>query len=230
MICVICESTSGIETCPSCNLVDLCSNHVRLHRPASVCFPFTVAKDSVKGRYLVATRDIPPGEIIFEEKPFVVGPSKSSKGLVCLVCLNPADKEHRCPSCQWPMCSDRCTVAHKTTAECSLIVHHIPSQEEANLIDYQAIMPLRCALLKDEDPEIWSYFQMFTDHCLERKQTKEWVENDKFIHDQIESGWRFGALSRDELRRVEGILDVNTIEFFPYTKEGKGERQSFSSY
>ena len=39
-------------------------------------------------RTLRATRDIRAGEIIFEEKPLLSGPPKSSHPL-CLVCLNP---------------------------------------------------------------------------------------------------------------------------------------------
>ncbi len=38
------------------------------------------------GRILVATREIHPGELIFAERPLVVGPAGKFKD-VCLVCL-----------------------------------------------------------------------------------------------------------------------------------------------
>ena len=48
-----------------------------------------VARSPVRGRYLVATRDLRPGEVILRESPTVLTPTGSDPTVrVCLVCLN----------------------------------------------------------------------------------------------------------------------------------------------
>ena len=54
-------------------------------------------------RYMIATRDIEPLELILKEDPAVVGPySKSGSG--CLHCLKKVDGSYLCSGCQFPMC------------------------------------------------------------------------------------------------------------------------------
>ena len=38
------------------------------------------------GRYVVATRDIAPGEVIFTEHPLEVGPNHINEVLCCVAC------------------------------------------------------------------------------------------------------------------------------------------------
>ena len=58
---------------------------------------------SIFYRYMIATRDIEPLELILKEDPAVVGPySKSGSG--CLHCLKKVDGSYLCSGCQFPMC------------------------------------------------------------------------------------------------------------------------------
>ena len=38
------------------------------------------------GRYVVATRDIAPGEVIFTEEPLEIGPNHNNEVLCCVGC------------------------------------------------------------------------------------------------------------------------------------------------
>ena len=58
--CFLCEEPSTLS-CSHCKLIQACSEkHMKLHRPENLCFPFKVAKDPIKGRIMVAVRDIQP--------------------------------------------------------------------------------------------------------------------------------------------------------------------------
>lgn len=61
------------------------------------------------GRYSIAKDFIPVGTVLFEEKPFVVGPKPCSLP-ICLECCCPVDGTSngpRCLDCKWPLC-DKC--------------------------------------------------------------------------------------------------------------------------
>lgn len=58
------------------------------------CFPFRVARNKTQGHYLVATRDIEPGEVILRDWPFAEGPGSKSAA-VCLQCSKDAP-DYRC--------------------------------------------------------------------------------------------------------------------------------------
>ena len=69
-------------------------------------------------RYMIATRDIEPLELILKEDPAVVGPySKSGSG--CLHCLKKVDGSYLCSGCQFPMCDLGMYVVSCLTRECS---------------------------------------------------------------------------------------------------------------
>ena len=50
----------------------------------------------------------------------------------------------------------------------------------------------------------------------ERKATHAWASDMKNVMEQIIVRWQQDYSSTEELARIEGILDVNTIEFFPF--------------
>ena len=56
--CFFCEN-SAQNVCPNCQLVAYCSpEHLKIHRPEKICFPFFVQATPNVGRYMIATRDI----------------------------------------------------------------------------------------------------------------------------------------------------------------------------
>ena len=46
--------------------------------------------------------------------------------------------------------------------------------------------------------------------------TSAWSSDEIGIVQQITSSWHQRLFDADEITRIEGILDVNTIEFFPF--------------
>ena len=98
------------------------------------------------GRYIIATRDLKPGELILAEAPLVIAPMAVTPP-VCLVCYKPVDGRQkyvhikysistylfsfalpitfsksffRCPLCGWPMCNDTCSSSISHQPECNL--------------------------------------------------------------------------------------------------------------
>ena len=68
-----------------------------------ICIYYLSSMYSIFYRYMIATRDIEPLELILKEDPAVVGPySKSGSG--CLHCLKKVDGSYLCSGCQFPMC------------------------------------------------------------------------------------------------------------------------------
>ena len=69
--CFLCARPA--PTCGHCGLVGVCEAHLALHRPQAQCLPVAVVRAGVKGRMVVTTRDVSPGETMLVDTPLVVG-------------------------------------------------------------------------------------------------------------------------------------------------------------
>ena len=125
--CFLCtDTTTNIRTCQHCTLVSSCSKHSEKHSSGySRCFPIKVQETESRGRVLVATRLIKPGEIVLVEESAVKGflhnfkvrmisrryysgPCTKSKPQ-CLGCFNTLAKNRvPCRQCGYPLCSAKC--------------------------------------------------------------------------------------------------------------------------
>ncbi len=78
-------------------------------------FPGVVKTDDKIGRYLEASRDIKPGELIITEEALVTGPSGDpTPHKICLGCYKVITGEPvDCSICKWPMCSEKCEKVSK---------------------------------------------------------------------------------------------------------------------
>ena len=76
-VCFLCLTEDQVILCPSCQLVHYCSQHQHHHHNIKTghCTAFRVRYDCEIGRYLVATRNIKQGEIIYSDNPLVIGPN-----------------------------------------------------------------------------------------------------------------------------------------------------------
>ena len=84
--CWLCGEPAD-SSCEDCAGVHFCGpGHSELHAQQGGCRPFTVRRGHSVGRFMVATRDIAPLEIILEERPLVTGPCRDGS-LVCVECL-----------------------------------------------------------------------------------------------------------------------------------------------
>ena len=211
--CFICSSRPGIRTCDLCDSPRYCDDHEKYHRdPASgQCYPYTVSRMEGVGRVLLASRTIEPGEEIFREEEMVVGPNRKTPP-VCLGCGRKVSGTVRCPGCGWPMCSvNNCPeIVQHTEQECGIIaatgerIEDNPEGNDQPSHFYKAIMTLRVLLLPDND---MSYLLEFMDHHDDRDQ----AEADSVV-EIIRCSWGQEQFTEKMIRRVEGILDVNTVE------------------
>lgn len=118
------------------------------------------------GRHFRATRDIQAGELILREKPLVMGP-KVNSAPICLGCHSTlfvpigVRNFYKCSKCKWPLCGKECETAEMHLQECALMAERKfiakidfdsanPNRREAA---YCTIMPLRCVLLKCDNPK-----------------------------------------------------------------------------
>ena len=65
-------------------------------------------------------------------------------------------------------------------------------------------------------------FQKFTYSFLffqDRKLTDSWSKDQQSIVQQIREKWHQSQFSEEEIFRVEGILDVNTLELLDFDNE-----------
>ncbi len=71
--------------------------------------PFRVAFDDLRGRHLVATKDIQPLELILRDSPLLVCPLTKTRP-VCLQCLKITGKgsSYRCSGCRHVVRAPRC--------------------------------------------------------------------------------------------------------------------------
>ena len=207
MACFICADIETANLCPLCQNLSVCTNHQNLHQTSNSCFPYKIDCHKYKGRILVATQNIPAGQVIFEETPLFSGPAKTSTP-ICLACLGPKIPQIKC-KCSFPMCSKECVEKHQNLPECGILAENLPIFEDK--LDYQAILPLRCLLAKNKSSK-WEYLQMFEDHIQDRKLTSIWISDRQKIVQQIREKWKQNEFEEDEIFRVEGIIDINTLE------------------
>ena len=78
------------------------------------------------GRYLVATRDIEPLELIIEDEPAVFGPNHDT-GPACMECLIPTDGSFLCPQCSLPLCGPDCLDGPFHKPECQVFSKALPT-------------------------------------------------------------------------------------------------------
>ena len=83
-----------------------------IHRPDNLCYPFIVKNGPGVGRFLVASRDIKPCELILRELPAVFGPYTPTSPL-CLTCFTKLDitTTYLCPNCGLPFCKEECSTS-----------------------------------------------------------------------------------------------------------------------
>ena len=179
-LCFLCEEEARLD-CPRCEGVrwvetdmeerivitvlicfSFCSEaHQRLHLGEDgACLPYQVVTTTQAGKSVIATRDIQPGELIFREEAVAFGPNHDTAPL-CLSCLSPVTGEFVCPDCGLPLCDERCARGEHVRWECRIF------RERRNLVNiedfsgsyhpfYQSITPLRCLMLKRDDPVKWN--------------------------------------------------------------------------
>ncbi|XP_030757180.1 SET domain-containing protein SmydA-8-like isoform X2 [Sitophilus oryzae] len=177
------------------------------------------------GRYIVARKDIRPGEIIISEQPLVVGPCTDCR-VQCLGCyknLESEDKIFKCSGCGWPLCSKKCPGRKRqhghTQIECT-ILQECKSAAFLNYDDlqdvranFQVIVPLRCLILKTTDPSSYDILMDMESHNDIRRNIPDlWDLNQTRVVDRIIKDWGLTEFTEEEIHTICGILEVNAFE------------------
>ncbi|PSN56126.1 hypothetical protein C0J52_10643 [Blattella germanica] len=185
--------------------------------------PYIIKSCDVKGRYLVASRDIRQGELILTADPLVVGPPQGCQPM-CLGCykkLELEDNPYRCNGCGWPMCSKGCSGKGKeyghSEAECRLYESarsKLVSMKDTLLTSlYLVVVPLRCLLLETTNPEKYRILLTMEAHNdLRRNLPCIWKINQENVVDRIRQELGFTQFEEEMIHTVCGFLEVNAFE------------------
>jgi hypothetical protein len=117
------------------------------------------------------------------------------------------------------MCSPKCP-SHEEYGhskwECETLAR-IPEAERParteDAIMYDAIVPLRCLLLKKHAPDKWDVLNTMESHCdIRREIPYIWDNNQTKVVDRIREKWGFKEYTEKELHTVCGYLEVQTYQ------------------
>ncbi|XP_058831016.1 SET domain-containing protein SmydA-8-like [Topomyia yanbarensis] len=172
---------------------------------------FQVLHSEELGRFVVAKRDIPSGEQILLENPYVTGPYYDAD-ISCLNCFK--ESCCTCSKCgKAPLCYDchghddvECDFYRKSNLDKNFIYNH-----------FSVITPVRCLLLYRIDQDRYNEMMRMEAYLEERRGTEIWDVHEKcVVKPLLENGIfeNFGDLevTGELIQRICGILDMNTFE------------------
>jgi len=220
-VCAQCGGPAN-QRCTGCHITFYCSReHQKQHwkKHKSACCAYKVCVSSEIGRYLVATRDLKPGEMIVSETPLVMGPQAVTIPL-CLVCYKPSDGKYSCPKCGWPMCNAVCAKSPSHEAECNLTASRgNPLQMPPNCYNkpypiYEVVTILRSLYLKQSSPAKWKKLRELQSHEEARRKNGRY---DKDVATMLRVIREFlkipeSVFTTQEILDVCGVLTVNSHE------------------
>lgn len=118
---------------------------------------------SIGGRGVFATRDIAVNEIIFRDRPLIIGPRSAKVDLpLCVVCRKKLTKLDVCNNgCGLSICPvHECQGSVNHRAECELICSWEPKNpEEVSINTYRSLTTIRGLLLVGNDKELVEMLQ-----------------------------------------------------------------------
>ncbi|KOC67670.1 Protein msta, isoform B, partial [Habropoda laboriosa] len=187
---------------------------------------YKILKNDRVGRYMVANKELQPGEEIITEMPFVVGPKAFSYPL-CLSCYTPwpsrVNAKYLCTKCGWPVCSEECEnqPQHKDY-ECQVFVQAnekfdvkaaLEETNENGVPQLECITPLRLLLESEKSPETWNNeVKNMEAHNKIRSQKAHWKSDQVNVVEYIRNRLKLDRFSEELIQTVCGILEINTFE------------------
>ncbi|KAL0274822.1 UNVERIFIED_CONTAM: hypothetical protein PYX00_002854 [Menopon gallinae] len=218
--CGVCNQPSRY-VCGGCKTTNYCSKeHQKLHWKSGhkeQCKPiFRIEVNDVLGRHLVATRDIKAGELILQEPPLIVGPKAVSLP-VCLGCHSVCQpgSSVECDGCGFPLCSVKCQLSDHHFDECRLMTegkYKVKIEFGEKNAGYFPIVPLRCLLAKEKNPEKYKKIINLQSHLEEKLQSPLFALYRKNIAHFLMEKLGLKQFDETEILTVAGILDTNAFE------------------
>ncbi|CAG4991158.1 unnamed protein product [Colias eurytheme] len=172
------------------------------------------------GRYLVAARDLRPGERILSDQPFVLGPS-SDTSLVCFNCYLPLiNKFHVCkfcavaPICPGDGCPDELAKWH-VQKECDFFRELKLNSGLSPIKMVQnvgSLLALRVVLQKNNNPKGWEEFIKLETHLDKRRNSSVWEFYENTVKFLESLGLPENADDQNLVQKVCAAIDVNSFE------------------
>jgi len=212
--CYYCQENTGLQC--QCGQHYCGDQHLKIHRPGQYCLPFRVAYSDTVGRYLVASRDIKPLELVLWDTAAALGPCADSVP-VCLECGDKVDGSYQCPKCQFPLCGEKCADKRIHKAECQIFSKLEKKVNFSNLSEkhpiYTTITPLRCVLLKLNNRQAWDTLYKLMDHNQERfAKDQDTIKMYSLITNFFLSELKLDFVSKEEIDHMIGVLLTNGFE------------------
>ena len=154
---MVCGAPSA-QWCGGCGNVSYCGvKHQRQHwsEHKSQCGTVKTCQSPELGKYLVAARDLSPGDLILEEDVSVLGPaSEEEEEEVCVSCYYPSHG-HTCHNCHAPLCGPSCQSDPSSphSQECTTLASF--NTRNVNITPF--ITALRFILLSKTDPKRFGF-------------------------------------------------------------------------
>jgi len=217
--CKECQGTSkNARACGGCWQVWYCSTaHQKTgwEKHRRDCKPWKISKHPEIGRYMVATRDMAPGELILSDAPILIGPKQITEP-ICLACYRPVDGSYRCKQCGFPMCDKDCAGADTHEPECEAVRDSgtpvkVSLFGENNSL-YECITPIRLLALRDSDPSLWRKLIALESHSERRSRTENAAITQRTVVDIIKERLCMDKYNDEIMAKVLGIIDTNAFE------------------
>ncbi|MPC50943.1 Protein msta, isoform A [Portunus trituberculatus] len=209
----IIKQTKRFPSCSKCSCISQSAAAQTLLQAAANC-PVVCQSENL-GRYLEASRDILPGEIILKDSPLVLGPRQVTVP-VCLGCFTPVNGTYSCTMCGWPLCGPECQENDLHKAECQFSRNRTSKVQVHKFMQvnqmYECITPLRCLWLKQHDPTRWVSLTQMEAHMEQRRTTDVHEVNQVNVVDFMKQYLKITTFEEDEIHKICGIIDVNGFE------------------
>lgn len=177
---------------------------------------------------MVATKSLKAGDVILKEFPLTVAPGSLSQR-VCFACHKHFSKGYMCRQCRSPICNNTCKMSLEHQKECGLLqriaesIESTKSAKSAKSVAASAevpvnvavfAMPLRCLLMRLEQPDKWNNFIQMEAHMQVRRQMPTWSFVERRIAPHLLAVLKdlMPDVDTELIQRVCGILDVNSFE------------------
>ncbi|CAD1474990.1 unnamed protein product, partial [Heterotrigona itama] len=214
-ICPICNQCATLK-CNGCKQQFYCKKeHQRQDWPRhrSICQPWEIRESSELGRYLVASRDLSPDDVILSESPLIWGPALHSDQRVCVGCGKQCkNSSTRCTKCLWPACGTDCpglTDKHRHGLECSSLI-------KARIIPRcDVLLVIRMLILWRIKSKYWRSIEKLQSHQDSRGQGTSAYEETINIYRHVKRFLPDDLSSKDIVHKICGLIDVNALETLP---------------
>ncbi|XP_044252977.1 SET domain-containing protein SmydA-8-like isoform X1 [Tribolium madens] len=188
---------------------------------------FRVAKNEIFGRFIIASKNIQQGQLIFKENPAVLCPQVGGP-IICFNCCAQLRKLFFCPDCRVAvLCNPNCKSQFHNAQECTAL-KTLPLNHDDILSNPEIVTPLRCLLWRQFDKNLLENFLQLEAHLNFRRESQIWRRNRVNIEDVL---FKLKILDENDLRddvvqKICGILDINTFDVRQPQRNRLGFNQS----